>query len=104
MQSTVRVRACVQEYHVDGFRFDLASILTRAPSAWHTADWTALSRIAATTADTGSDPSSTSSFDASDTATLATAERCSFMRAATRGFQKRFRLFTNQFVRALNTP
>jgi len=25
----------VTEYHVDGFRFDLASILTRAPSAWH---------------------------------------------------------------------
>ena len=23
------------EYHVDGFRFDLASILTRAPSVWH---------------------------------------------------------------------
>jgi hypothetical protein len=29
----------VQEYHVDGFRFDLASILTRAPSAWHPAEW-----------------------------------------------------------------
>lgn len=25
----------VEEYHVDGFRFDLASILTRAHSAWH---------------------------------------------------------------------
>jgi len=25
----------VLEYHVDGFRFDLASILTRAPSTWH---------------------------------------------------------------------
>ena len=25
----------LQEYHVDGFRFDLASILTRAHSAWH---------------------------------------------------------------------
>ncbi|KAG1669600.1 hypothetical protein FOA52_006373 [Chlamydomonas sp. UWO 241] len=25
----------VTEFHVDGFRFDLASILTRAPSAWH---------------------------------------------------------------------
>ena len=24
-----------QEYHVDGFRFDLASIMTRAHSAWH---------------------------------------------------------------------
>jgi len=23
------------EYHIDGFRFDLASILTRAPSTWH---------------------------------------------------------------------
>lgn len=22
------------EYHIDGFRFDLASILTRAPSSW----------------------------------------------------------------------
>jgi hypothetical protein len=31
--------ACVQEYHIDGFRFDLASILTRAHSAWHPADW-----------------------------------------------------------------
>jgi len=29
------LRYWVQEYHVDGFRFDLASILTRAPSAWH---------------------------------------------------------------------
>ena len=29
----------VQEYHIDGFRFDLASILTRAPSAFHPADW-----------------------------------------------------------------
>lgn len=27
--------APLQEYHVDGFRFDLASILTRAHSAWH---------------------------------------------------------------------
>ena len=25
---------------MDGFRFDLASILTRAPSAWHVGDWT----------------------------------------------------------------
>lgn len=25
----------VEEIHVDGFRFDLASILTRAHSAWH---------------------------------------------------------------------
>ncbi|GMH35686.1 hypothetical protein BSKO_03554 [Bryopsis sp. KO-2023] len=25
----------VEEMHIDGFRFDLASILTRAPSAWH---------------------------------------------------------------------
>ncbi|EFJ40420.1 1,4-alpha-glucan branching enzyme II, isoamylase, partial [Volvox carteri f. nagariensis] len=29
------LRYWVTEYHVDGFRFDLASILTRAPSAWH---------------------------------------------------------------------
>lgn len=29
----------VQEYHIDGFRFDLASILTRAPSAWYPSDW-----------------------------------------------------------------
>lgn len=29
------LRYWVQEYHVDGFRFDLASILTRAHSAWH---------------------------------------------------------------------
>lgn len=29
----------LQEYHIDGFRFDLASILTRAHSAWHPADW-----------------------------------------------------------------
>lgn len=29
----------MQEYHIDGFRFDLASILTRAHSAWHPADW-----------------------------------------------------------------
>jgi isoamylase len=29
----------VQEYHIDGFRFDLASIMTRAPSAWHPAEW-----------------------------------------------------------------
>jgi isoamylase len=28
------LRHWVAEYHVDGFRFDLASILTRAPSAW----------------------------------------------------------------------
>jgi hypothetical protein len=27
----------VTEYHIDGFRFDLASILTRAWSAWHPA-------------------------------------------------------------------
>lgn len=25
----------VLEMHVDGFRFDLASIMTRAPSLWH---------------------------------------------------------------------
>jgi isoamylase len=25
----------VTEFHVDGFRFDLASIMTRAHSAWH---------------------------------------------------------------------
>ena len=24
---------------MDGFRFDLASILTRAPSTWHSAEW-----------------------------------------------------------------
>lgn len=29
------LRYWVTEYHVDGFRFDLASILTRAHSAWH---------------------------------------------------------------------
>jgi isoamylase len=29
------LRHWVEEYHVDGFRFDLASILTRAHSAWH---------------------------------------------------------------------
>lgn len=29
------LRYWVNEYHVDGFRFDLASILTRAHSAWH---------------------------------------------------------------------
>ncbi|KAG2454971.1 hypothetical protein HYH02_000797 [Chlamydomonas schloesseri] len=29
------LRHWVTEYHVDGFRFDLASILTRAHSAWH---------------------------------------------------------------------
>lgn len=29
------LRHWVLEYHVDGFRFDLASILTRAHSAWH---------------------------------------------------------------------
>lgn len=31
------LRYWVTEYHVDGFRFDLASILTRAHSAWHPA-------------------------------------------------------------------
>lgn len=30
------LRYWVTEYHVDGFRFDLASIMTRAHSAWHT--------------------------------------------------------------------
>lgn len=30
------LRYWVTEFHVDGFRFDLASILTRAHSAWHT--------------------------------------------------------------------
>eukprot|EP00879_Flechtneria_rotunda_P004985 GHRR01005261.1.p1 GENE.GHRR01005261.1~~GHRR01005261.1.p1 ORF type:complete len:888 (+),score=273.41 GHRR01005261.1:539-3202(+) len=29
------LRYWVTEYHVDGFRFDLASIMTRAHSAWH---------------------------------------------------------------------
>lgn len=29
------LRHWVTAYHVDGFRFDLASILTRAPSTWH---------------------------------------------------------------------
>ncbi|KAI8476733.1 MAG: isoamylase [Monoraphidium minutum] len=29
------LRYWVEEYHVDGFRFDLASIMTRAHSAWH---------------------------------------------------------------------
>ena len=29
------LRTWVLDYHVDGFRFDLASILTRAHSAWH---------------------------------------------------------------------
>ena len=29
------LRTWVLDYHVDGFRFDLASILTRAYSAWH---------------------------------------------------------------------
>lgn len=29
------LRAWVLDYHIDGFRFDLASILTRAHSAWH---------------------------------------------------------------------
>lgn len=29
------LRYWVEEYHIDGFRFDLASILTRAHSAWH---------------------------------------------------------------------
>ncbi|KAF8057146.1 ISA1 [Scenedesmus sp. PABB004] len=29
------LRHWVTEYHVDGFRFDLASIMTRAHSAWH---------------------------------------------------------------------
>ena len=29
------LRYWVLEMHVDGFRFDLASILTRAPSIWH---------------------------------------------------------------------
>lgn len=29
------LRYWVSEYHVDGFRFDLASIMTRAHSAWH---------------------------------------------------------------------
>ena len=29
------LRFWVEEYHVDGFRFDLASIMTRAHSAWH---------------------------------------------------------------------
>ena len=29
------LRYWVQEMHVDGFRFDLASIMTRAPSVWH---------------------------------------------------------------------
>lgn len=29
------LRFWVEEYHIDGFRFDLASILTRAHSAWH---------------------------------------------------------------------
>lgn len=32
------LRAWVLDYHVDGFRFDLASILTRAHSAWHAED------------------------------------------------------------------
>lgn len=31
------LRYWVTEYHVDGFRFDLASIMTRAHSAWHPA-------------------------------------------------------------------
>lgn len=39
----------VQEYHIDGFRFDLASILTRAPSAFHPADWVTAMASAATT-------------------------------------------------------
>ena len=30
------LRYWVLEMHVDGFRFDLASIMTRAPSIWHT--------------------------------------------------------------------
>lgn len=29
------LRYWVLEMHVDGFRFDLASIMTRAPSVWH---------------------------------------------------------------------
>lgn len=29
------LRYWVLEMHVDGFRFDLASIMTRAPSLWH---------------------------------------------------------------------
>jgi glycosidase len=35
------LRYWVLEMHVDGFRFDLASIMTRAPSAWHAAHVTA---------------------------------------------------------------
>lgn len=45
---------CVlQEYHIDGFRFDLAAILTRAPSAWHSADWVTPNAAAAAAAATG---------------------------------------------------
>ena len=29
------LRYWVEEFHVDGFRFDLASIMTRAHSMWH---------------------------------------------------------------------
>ncbi|KAI3435670.1 hypothetical protein D9Q98_001728 [Chlorella vulgaris] len=32
------LRYWVQEMHVDGFRFDLGSIMTRAPSMWHPCD------------------------------------------------------------------
>lgn len=28
---------CLQEMHIDGFRFDLGSIMTRAHSQWHRA-------------------------------------------------------------------
>lgn len=46
---TLTGEAGMQEYHIDGFRFDLASILTRAPSAFHPADWVgALASPAAT--------------------------------------------------------
>ena len=34
------LRYWVLEMHVDGFRFDLASIMTRAPSLWHDSDVT----------------------------------------------------------------
>lgn len=32
------LRYWVMELHIDGFRFDLASIMTRAPSLWHNHD------------------------------------------------------------------
>lgn len=39
------LRYWVTEYHVDGFRFDLASILTRAHSAWHPTQYDEQGRV-----------------------------------------------------------